>query len=859
MPSDDSLCEKLKNALPCFGKKVADTEMHEKVGADELNKQELVRLESDLKLAKNSNIECQRHRKTNFQKNLNIFASTHNINEVKAKYEQKLEIGQNAKDAREFAERKALHRGSITFDVTPQYRKMKSLLDDPSCQSYLGAFMKKCYMQETLFCWIDCNDFLLIPTTDYRRCKAINIINKYVKPGGTMTVGCLDGDIIEQYEKICELLNDGESANPTLFDKISNACFREMVAAVLEPFKKSKEYGDYVDRKDRDGSSLKILVTDFDYMAILGQGGFGRVVHARKKSTGKHFAVKIQPKIALYEEHDGNLGNLHTEKTVFANCQHPFIVNMCYALQTVEHAILVLSLVDGGDLNDLLWRAPNGRLYTAQIALALAHLHEIGILYRDLKPENVLICGRTGNCMITDMGLAAPIVLADDDDDVDNELTNKFENETQKEGITLAHITQGGIAKNTPYKESRELRSEMKRMSISEDVEVNEISGEILKDMEDEKAKDEGDEDSSEEEDFDLAEEEIKDIAEKALVDGELSSRERAGKRKNSFMVQTAKLGESATNKTLKQLEELAKNAGHGTGQVIEEDKEIEDDAVNISPVKMTEIEAAKKRIKRMSVVGTRGFMAPEIVEGKALKRKDRRGYDETADWFALGVTTYVMLTGGQPFAGEDPTNVSAALLEKEFPRDASGKIKRPQGFASLMQTVKFPSFMSHAACHFCKGLMDIHPEDRTGRNGISDLHKEDWFVRSENPASAERLRINRRMYKNCELDCMTFDKVMNLGYPVPEWVYKTARSKALGKVYERNAKPKYNHYEHMMATFDIRSHHQRVDWYGVPKQHQQEIFESWDFMSMDALKDELTANAEHQDAVLALSNGKKK
>ena len=174
-------------------------------------------------------------------------------------------------------------------------------------------------------------------------------------------MGCLDGDLIASYEEILELLNDGEKADPSLFDKISNACFREMVAAVLEPFKKSQEYKEYVERKSKDGSSLRVLVTDFDYMAILGQGGFGRVVHARKKSTGKHFAVKIQPKIALYEEHDGNLGNLHTEKTVFANCQHPFIVNMCYALQTVEHAILVLSLVDGGDLNDLLWRAPNGR------------------------------------------------------------------------------------------------------------------------------------------------------------------------------------------------------------------------------------------------------------------------------------------------------------------------------------------------------------------------------------------------------------------------------------------------------------------------------------------------------------------
>ena len=110
---------------------------------------------------------------------------------------------------------------------------------------------------------------------------------------------------------------------------------------------------------------------------------------------------------------------------------------------------------------------PLARLYTAQIALALAHLHEIGILYRDLKPENVLICGRTGNTMITDMGLAAPIVVVEDDDqkaadpDLSQNLTTKFETE----GITLQHVGHGtshreigNISHGTPQKDTKEVR-----------------------------------------------------------------------------------------------------------------------------------------------------------------------------------------------------------------------------------------------------------------------------------------------------------------------------------------------------------------------------------------------------------------
>ena len=179
-----------------------------------------------------------------------------------------------------------------------------------------------------------------------------------------------------------------------------------------------------------------------------------------------------------------------------------------------------------------------------------------------------------------------------------------------------------------------------------------------------------------------------------------------------------------------------------------------------------------------MSVVGTRGFMAPEILEGKVLRRKDRRGYNETVDWFALGVTTYVMLTGGHPFSDQEPQHVSKELIEKEFPRDSKGNIKRPNGYASLLQAVKFPSYMSHSACHFCNELLAIRPENRLGKGGVDEVQNADWFSRKENPATPERLRINRRAYTNCSLEPLGFDKVMNLEYAVPEWVYKTARSK---------------------------------------------------------------------------------
>ena len=621
------------------------------------------------------------------------------------------------------------------------------------------------------------------------------------------------------------------------FDRLSNSCFREMVKNTLIPFKDSDEYAAYVDIH-QDSSSMKVLVSDFDYMAILGQGGFGRVVHARKKSTGKHFAMKIQPKASLIEEHGGNLANLHTEKTVFANCNHPFVVDMCYAVQTPSHAILVLSLVDGGDLNDLLWRAPggklteyHGRIYAAQIGSALAHLHEVGVLFRDLKPENVLICGMTGNCKLTDMGLAAPIVVTEEKDGPEKLAAPATIDEKWKGPELL---------KSKPRRASNvggvpNLRLLSKRMSIGEDVEVVDAAAQATafaaadasggSETYDTNAGETGETASTEldAKTVHADESEIHEIAESALLEDVVAKEIRRG----SMMVQHAALDEDSTVKILMELEKLRLNSPRGEKDV----------------VKMTEAEVSRKRIKRMSVVGTRGYMAPEIVEGKVLRRKERRGYNETVDWFALGVTVFVMLTGYQPFNDDDKGHVDPKVLAENFPRDSKGILRRPSGFATLLQVVKFPAKMSVASCAFCRELLHIQPAQRLGANGYDEIKHHEWFVEPQKAMPADmRAFGNDDVHPLSELEPMHEDALLQDEYKVPEWVYKTARSKALQRVYEPGAQPKYNHFEHIMATFDIRDQRRYVEWYSPPEAKEQEIFDSWDFMSYGALKDELNA-----------------
>ena len=120
--------------------------------------------------------------------------------------------------------------------------------------------------------------------------------------------------------------------------------------------------------------------------------------------------MKIQTKKGLLECYSDDPWRADFEKQAFASCQHPFIVNLDYAFQTDRFAIMVLGLATAGDLQQALNKSPNECLpekrvqfYSAEIVLALIHLHQMGLMYRDLKPTNVLL-NADGHIQLVDLG-----------------------------------------------------------------------------------------------------------------------------------------------------------------------------------------------------------------------------------------------------------------------------------------------------------------------------------------------------------------------------------------------------------------------------------------------------------------------
>ncbi|VAH90678.1 unnamed protein product [Triticum turgidum subsp. durum] len=147
---------------------------------------------------------------------------------------------------------------------------------------------------------------------------------------------------------------------------------------------------------------------DFELLKLVGQGAFGKVYQVRRKCTSDIYAMKVMRKDKILEKNHAEY--MKAERDILTKVDHPFVVQLRYSFQTKYRLYLVLDFVNGGHLffqlyQQGLFREELGRIYTAEIVSAVAHLHANGIMHRDLKPENILLDAH-GHAMLTDFGLA---------------------------------------------------------------------------------------------------------------------------------------------------------------------------------------------------------------------------------------------------------------------------------------------------------------------------------------------------------------------------------------------------------------------------------------------------------------------
>lgn len=154
--------------------------------------------------------------------------------------------------------------------------------------------------------------------------------------------------------------------------------------------------------------SAKCKLEDFILLKVIGKGSFGKVIQVRKKDTGEIYAMKVLRKENIIKRNQ--VEHTRTERHVLGYVQHPFVVGLNFAFQTEDKLYFILDYCAGGELFFHLGKVnrlgePRARFYIAQIVLALEYMHSLDIIYRDLKPENVLL-DDAGHIKLTDFGLS---------------------------------------------------------------------------------------------------------------------------------------------------------------------------------------------------------------------------------------------------------------------------------------------------------------------------------------------------------------------------------------------------------------------------------------------------------------------
>lgn len=162
----------------------------------------------------------------------------------------------------------------------------------------------------------------------------------------------------------------------------------------------------------------RITIEDFDILKLISRGAFGRVFLARKRATGDLFAIKVLRKIDMIRKNA--VENILAERDILISVRNPFVVRFFYSFTCRDNLYLVMEYLNGGDLYSLLRNMGCldehvARVYIAELVLALEYLHSLGVVHRDLKPDNILIA-RDGHIKLTDFGLSKVGLINSTDD-----------------------------------------------------------------------------------------------------------------------------------------------------------------------------------------------------------------------------------------------------------------------------------------------------------------------------------------------------------------------------------------------------------------------------------------------------------
>ena len=182
-------------------------------------------------------------------------------------------------------------------------------------------------------------------------------------------------------------------------------------------------------QKQNDVEKTEIIISrdyvgvnqdSFDVITSIGKGHFGRVFLVEKKDTKKLYALKVISKMDIIKRNF--FENLKNEKEIMEKIDCNFLVNMEYCFSSPSYVFFAMKFKQGGELyshlrKQIRFEENTVRFYAAQIISGLMYLHSHNIVYRDMKPENILL-DEKGNACLADFGISRMLSV--------NELAKSF-------------------------------------------------------------------------------------------------------------------------------------------------------------------------------------------------------------------------------------------------------------------------------------------------------------------------------------------------------------------------------------------------------------------------------------------------